>query len=149
MFRRASLLIAIFIIALGSSSVATIRAEQIVWSGIIVASNSGPPEPTAPELAPLEGTLRQVFGYNRFHLIGEARKILKSGEEDWLATTKYFALRIDARGQKAGAYVLNLKLFQENKMLLETSAQLSKASPLVIRGPQIGDGQLVIVLVLQ
>jgi hypothetical protein len=148
MLRRASLLIAIFIIALGSSSVA-IRAEQTVWSGIIVASNSGPPDSTAPELAPLEETLRQVFGYNRFHLIGEARKILKSGQEDWLATTKYFALRVDARGQKAGAYVLNLKLFQENKMLLETSAQLSKASPLVIRGPQIGDGQLVIVLVVQ
>jgi hypothetical protein len=148
MFRRASLLIAVFIIALGSSSVA-VRAEQTVWSGIIVASNSGPPDPTAPELAPLEETLRQVFGYNRFHLIGEARKILKSGEEDWVATTKYFALRVDARGQKAGAYILNLKLFQENKMLLETNAQLSKASPLVIRGPQIGDGQLVIVLVVQ
>jgi hypothetical protein len=148
MFRRASLPIAIFIIAFGSSSVA-IRAEQTVWSGIIVASNSGPPDPTAPELAPLGGTLRQVFGYNRFHLIGEARKVLKSGEEDWLATTKYFALRVDARGQKAGAYILNLKLFQENKMLLETNAQLSKASPLVIRGPQIGDGQLVIVLVVQ
>ncbi|HEY2102896.1 MAG TPA: hypothetical protein VGH08_06555 [Chthoniobacterales bacterium] len=148
MFGRSSLLIAIFIIALGGSSIA-IRAEQTVWSGIIVASNSGPPDATAAELVPLEGTLRQVFGYNRFHLIGEARKVLKSGEEDWLATTKYFALRVDARGQKAGAYVLNLKLFQENKMLLETNAQLSKASPLVIRGPQIGDGELVIVLVVQ
>lgn len=148
MFGRSSLLIAIFMIALGSSSIA-IRAEQTVWSGIIVASNSGPPDATAPELVPLEGTLRQVFGYNRFHLIGEARKVLKSGEEDWLATTKYFALRVDARGQKAGAYVLNLKLFQENKMLLETNAQLSKASPLLIRGPQIGDGELVIVLVVQ
>jgi hypothetical protein len=32
---------------------------------------------------------------------------------------------------------------------LETKARLSKASPLVIRGPQVGDGQLVIVLVVQ
>ena len=101
------------------------------------------------ELTPVETTLRQLFGYTRLHLIGEARKTLKSGQEDWLATTKYFALRVDARGQKDGAYVLNLKLLQENKVLLETDAQLNKASPLVIRGPQIGDGQLVIVLMVQ
>ena len=100
-------------------------------------------------MPPVEATLRQLFGYTRLHLIGEARKTLKSGQEDWLATTKYFALRVDARGQKDGAYVLNLKLLQENKVLLETDAQLSKASPLVIRGPQIGDGQLVIVLMVQ
>jgi hypothetical protein len=148
MERRALLLIAIFAIALSSNSVAT-RGEQTVWSGIIIASNSGPPEPTPMELTPLEATLRQLFGYTRLHLIAEARKTLKSGQEDWLATTKYFALRVDARGQKDGAYVLNLKLFQEDKVLLETDAQLSKASPLVIRGPQIGDGQLVIVLMMQ
>ena len=147
MERRALLLIAIFAIAL-SSSVAT-RGDQTVWSGIVIASNSGPPEPTPAELTPLETTLRQLFGYTRLHLIGEARKTLKSGQEDWLATTKYFALRVDSRGQKDGAYVLNLKLLQEDKVLLETDAQLSKASPLVIRGPQIGDGQLVIVLMVQ
>lgn len=148
MLKRALSLAAITLVVFGSDSLAA-RTEQTVWSGIIVASNSGPPDPVPPQLAPLQETLRQVFGYSRFHLIGEARKTLKSGEEDWLASTKYFALRVDARGEKAGAYVLNLKLLQENKMLLETSAQLSKASPLVIRGPQIGDGQLVIVLVVQ
>jgi hypothetical protein len=148
MEHRALSLIAILTIALGSSS-ATTRAEQTVWSGIIIATNSGPPEPTPTELTPIEATLRQLFGYTRLHVIGEARKTLKSGQEDWLATTKYFALRVDSRGQKDGTYVLNLKLLQEDKVLLETDAQLSKASPLVIRGPQIGDGQLVIVLMVQ
>ena len=51
--------------------------------------------------------------------------------------------------QQVDAYVLNLKLFQEQKLLLETKARLSKASPLIIRGPQVGDGQLVIVLIVQ
>ncbi|HEY4757100.1 MAG TPA: hypothetical protein VIH43_00970 [Chthoniobacterales bacterium] len=97
----------------------------------------------------IEGTLRNLFGYSQFQLIGEARKTLKTGEEDWLAKSKYFSLRVDSRGEKAAAYVLNLKLFQEQKLLLETRAKLSKASPLVIRGPQVGDGQLVIVLVVQ
>ena len=56
--------------------------------------------------------------------------------------SKYFSFQVDSRGEKADAYVLNLKLFQEQKLLLETKAKLSKASPLVIRGPQVGDGQL-------
>src|SRR5438067_706653 len=123
--------------------------EQTVWSGLIIATNSPPTEPTPAEVTQIEGTLRKLFGYSQFQLIGEARKTLKTGEEDWLATSKYFSLHVDSRGEKADAYVLNLKLFQEQKLLLETKARLSKASPLVIRGPQVGDGQLVIVLVVQ
>src|SRR5207302_9633152 len=122
MERRALLLIAIFAVALSSSSVA-IRADQTVWSGIIIASNSGPPEPTPTELTPVEATLRQLFGYTRVQRIGEARKTLKSGQEDLLATTKYFALRVDARRPKAGGYVLNLRILQETRVLLDTNAQ--------------------------
>ena len=112
-------------------------------------SNSPPAEPTPAEITQIEGTLRKLFGYSQFQLIGQATKTLKTGEEDWLAASKYFSLQVDSRGEKADAYVLNLKLFQEQKLLLETKAKLSKASPLVIRGPQVGDGQLVIVLVVQ
>lgn len=136
-------------LAISLSSGAFARAEQTVWSGLLIASNSLPSEPTPAEVAKIEGTLRSLFGYSRVQLIGEARQTLKTGQENWQATSKYFALHIDARGEKAGAYVLNLKLLQEDKLLLETDARLNKASPLVIRGPQVGDGQLVIVLVVK
>ncbi|MBV9008253.1 MAG: hypothetical protein JO354_03665 [Verrucomicrobia bacterium] len=148
MSTRLKLLVAILAVVL-TSGVADAREEQTVWSGLLIASNSAPSEPTPAEIAHLEGTLRQLFGYSRIQLIGEARQTLKSGQEDWVATSKYFALHVDARGQKNGAYVLNLKLFQDKKLLLETDAKLNKQSPLVIRGPQVGDGQLVIVLVVQ
>jgi hypothetical protein len=144
---RLRLLIAILAFALGP--LAQARGEQTVWSGLLIASNSLPSEPTPAEVAKIEGTLRQLFGYSRLQLIGEARKTLKTGEEDWEAKSKYFTLHIDARGEKAGAYILNLRLYQEEKLLLETDARLNKASPLVIRGPQVGDGQLVIVLVVK
>ena len=147
MTRRLRWLVAL--VALALSGLAQAREDQTVWSGLLIASNSLPSEPTPAEIARIEGTLRQLFGYSRIQLIGEARKTLKTSQEDWLATSKYFALHVDARGEKAGAYVLNLKLFQEQKLLLETEAKLNKASPLVIRGPQVGDGQLVIVLVVQ
>ena len=143
---RLLLLIAILSVALSSGGS---LPEQTVWSGLIIATNSPPIEPTPAEVTQIEGTLRKLFGYSQFQLIGEARKTLKTGEEDWLASSKYFSLHIDSRGEKADAYVLNLKLFQEQKLLLETKARLSKASPLIIRGPQVGDGQLVIVLIVQ
>src|SRR6476469_5308915 len=146
---RARLLlpIAIFLVAIRSGGASL--PEQTGAGGLVIGTNAPPTEPTPAEVTQIEGALRKLFGYPQFQLIGEARKTLKTGEEDWLASSKYFSLHVDSRGEKADAYVLNLKLFQEQKLLLETKARLSKASPLIIRGPQVGDGQLVIVLIVQ
>ena len=72
-----------------------------------------------------------------------------TGLEDWLTSSKYFSLYIDAKGETDVGYLLKLKLFQEKSVLLEAETKLSKASPLVIKGPQVGDGQLLLVLVVQ
>ena len=134
-------------LAFDGSSVA--RAAESVWSGLVVASNAPQPTPIPAELNKLEGTLKGLFGYNQYQVIGQTRSTLKSGEEDWLASSKYFSLRVDSKAATRAAYVLNLQLFQEQKLLLETEAKLSKRSPLVIRGPQVGEGQLVLVLLVE
>jgi len=132
------------LIALHTAQAAT------VWSGLVMARNAAQPTPVPAQLDPIEGTLRGAFGYNQFEIIGEATKTLKSGEEDWLASSKYFSLHVDAKGETAHAgYLLNLQLFKEKELLLETDAKLSKRSPLVIKGPLVGDGQLLLVLVVQ
>ena len=97
----------------------------------------------------IEQPLKHLFGYNQFQVIGQSRKALKTGQEDWLATSKYFGLHVNARGESEAGYVLNLKLYKEKELLLETEAKLSKRSPLVIKGPQVGGGQLLLVLVVQ
>jgi len=115
-----------------------------------MANNVPQPTPIPAELTDLEGTLKHLFGYNQFQVIGQSRKTLRTGEEDWLATSKYFSLHVDSRPTKSdSSYRLNLQLFQEEKLLLETEARLSKRSPLVIKGPQVGDGQLVLLLVVE
>ena len=114
-----------------------------------MAENVAQPETIPAELAPLEQTLKHLFGYNQFQVIGESRKSLKTGEEDWLASSKYFGLRADSKGETKAGYVLNLKLFKEKELLLEWDTKLSKRSPLVIKGPQVGSGQLLLVLVVQ
>jgi hypothetical protein len=100
-------------------------------------------------LTRIEGSLKRFFGYNQFQVICQAQKRLKTGQEDWLATSKFFGLHVDARGETEAGYVLDLKLYKEKELLLETDAKLSKRSPLVIKGPQVGSGQLLLVLVVQ
>ena len=114
-----------------------------------MAENVAAPEPVPSELTRIEGLLKKFFGYNEFHVIGQSEKTLKTGQEDWLATSKFFGLQVDARGETPGGYVLNLKLYKEKELLLETEAKLNKRSPLVIKGPQVGGGQLLLVLVVQ
>ena len=44
---------------------------------------------------------------------------------------------------------MNLKLFQESNLLLEWEVKLSKERPIIVKGPQVGDGQLLLLLVVQ
>jgi hypothetical protein len=128
---------------------AVTQAGENVWSGIVIANNVAQPEPTPQELTRFQDTLKHLFGYNQFKLIGQSEKKLEKGDEDWTATSKYFALKVDSKGARDSGYVLDLQLLQEKKLLLETEAKLSKRSPLVIKGPQVGDGQLLLVLVVR
>ena len=125
------------------------QAAETVWSGLVIAENVAQPQAVPPELTRIEGSLKKFFGYNQFQVIGQSQKTLKTGQEDWLATSKFFGLHVDARGETPGGYVLNLKLYKEKELLLETDTKLSKRSPLVIKGPQVGGGQLLLVLIVQ
>jgi hypothetical protein len=144
-----SLAVVISVLVLTVTATQTSQAAEKVWSGLVMAENVTEPQPIPSELTRIEGLLKRFFGYNEFKVIGQSQKTLKTGQEDWLATSKFFGLHVDARGETQGGYVLNLKLYKEKELLLETEAKLSKRSPLVIKGPQVGGGQLLLVLVVQ
>ena len=144
-----SVAVVISVLVLTMTAPPALQAAETVWSGFVIADNVSQPQPIPSELTRIEGLLKKFFGYNQFQVIGQSQKTLKTGQEDWLATSKFFGLHVDARGETQGGYVLNLKLYKEKELLLETEAKLSKRSPLVIKGPQIGGGQLLLVLVVQ
>jgi hypothetical protein len=126
------------------------RGAQTVWSGLVIAHNVARPAPVSSELTYLEETLKDWFGYNQFEVIGQSRKVLVTGSEDWLAQSKYFSLHVDSKeGNDKTGYRVNLKLFQESNLLLEWEAKLSKERPIIVKGPQVGDGQLLLLLVVQ
>jgi hypothetical protein len=147
MGRSPAFLISFIVLALGATPV--LQGAETVWSGLVIAENVAQPKPIPTELTRIEGSLKKFFGYNQFQVIGQSQKILKTGQEDWLATSKFFGLHVDARGETEAGYVLNLKLYKEKELLLETDTKLSKRSPLVIKGPQVGGGQLLLVLVVE
>jgi len=146
---RRSLAFLITFVSLISVAASGLQGAETVWSGLVIAENVAQPQPIPSELTRIEGPLKKFFGYNQFQVIGQSQKTLKTGQEDWLATSKFFGLHVDAQGESAAGYVLNLKLYKEKELLLETDAKLSKRSPLVIKGPQVGSGQLLLVLVIQ
>jgi hypothetical protein len=144
-----SLAVVISVLVLTMTAAPASQAAEKVWSGLVMAENVTQPQPIPSELTRIERLLKRFFGYNEFQVIGQSQKTLKTGQEDWLATSKFFGLHVDARGETQGGYVLNLKLYKEKELLLETEAKLSKRSPLVIKGPQVGGGQLLLVLIVQ
>ena len=144
-----SLAFLIPLVSLIAGAASALQGAETVWSGLVIAENVAQPQPIPSELTRIEGTLKKFFGYNQFQVIGQSQKTLKTGQEDWLAISKFFGLHVDAQGESAAGYVLNLKLYKEKELLLETDAKLSKRSPLVIKGPQVGSGQLLLVLVIQ
>ena len=149
MQQRFILLIGIALAMMMGDAVAA-RTAQVVWSGLVIANNVAQPTPAPAELTRMENTLKELFGYNQFRVIGQSRKSLVTGSEDWLAQSKYFSLHVDSKeGSDRTGYLLNLKLFQEQSLLLETEAKLSKESPLIIKGPLVGDGQLILLLIVQ
>ena len=125
MHRRFHLLTGL-ILALILGDAASAGASRMVWSGLVIANNVAQPDEIPPELNRIEGTLKAWFGYNQFKVIGQSRKTLVTGSEDWLASSKYFSLHVDSKGETAAGYLLNLKLFQEKSVLLETEAKLGK-----------------------
>ena len=142
-------LIFTIVFALVISATGSLPAAQTVWSGLVIAENVAQPAPIPAQLTRLEQTLKELFGYNQFQVIGQSTKALKTGQEDWLAASKFFGLHVDARGETPAGYVVDLKLYKEKDLLLETETKLSKRSPLVIKGPLVGGGQLLLVLVVQ
>ncbi|HEY4273483.1 MAG TPA: hypothetical protein VGM65_15905 [Candidatus Udaeobacter sp.] len=146
MHRSLALITAVVVVM---SAAHSSHAAETVWSGLVIAENVSQPQPIPSELNRMERSLKRCFGYNQFQVIGQSQKVLKTGQEDWLATSKFFGLHVDARGESKGGYVLNLKLYKQKELLLETEAKLSKRSPLVIKGPQVGGGQLLLVLIVQ
>jgi hypothetical protein len=124
------------------------RAE-VIWSALILATNEPQPKPAPPELARYKPRLEKIFGYNHFELLNAQTRVMDTPDERWLIPGKDFSMRVSSKEEARKRYLLQLQLYRDKTLLVETEAKLAPESPLFIRGPLYGRGQLIIVILVQ
>lgn len=126
--------------------VPTTRAEDAIWAALVLATNEKPPKPVPKELGPFARSLKTVFGYNTFYLLGNKTKRLGPGSDVWIVPTKKVFLKVRNVARKENFYVLQLELYVKKKLVVTSDVKLGRGSPLYICGPAWGRGRLIFIL---
>jgi hypothetical protein len=121
-------------------------AGDRIWSTLALATVESSVAPVPRALSGLAPTIREIFGYNSLYLLGEKKRALFHGSEEWLMPTKEFFLKVQCLSQELTSYLVRIELYREKNLLLTTEARLAREAPLYIRGPQWGRGLLIFVL---
>jgi len=117
-----------------------------IWSALLLATKENPPSPIPVALEKFAPAIKKIFGYNSFYLLGEKKRNLVSGGEEWLVPSKEFFFKVQCLSREATSYTLRIELYRDKSLLLTTEAKLAKDAPLYIRGPVWGRGQLIFLL---
>jgi hypothetical protein len=139
---RGALAILVLLLACGRAEAEGDR----IWSALVLATKENPPSEIPAGLERFAATLRRIFGYNSLYLLGEKKRDLFSGGEEWLVPSKEFFFRVQSLSRNATFYTLRIELYRDKNLLLTTEAKLAKNAPLYIRGPAWGSGQLILLL---
>jgi hypothetical protein len=147
--RKAAIIVAIICAVLAIPRTTHAADAPSVWSGLVLATSEDHPKDAPPELRRFLNKLEGVFGYNQFELIGQHTEKMDDLTERWLIPSKEFYLRVATKVSTEKTYVLRLELFQGQRPLATFETRLAPQSPLFIRGPMCGGGQLIIVLLVK
>jgi hypothetical protein len=124
-----------------------------IWSAVLIANNVSKPKDPPPELRLIASRLKRVFGYNQFEIAGKDDAPIGDGEERKLTPSRAFWIDLKARKasikEARGGYLLNLRLYQNEKPIVDTVALIAPESPLFFRGPMHAKGQIIVALQIQ
>jgi len=144
---RFKLLLLLFLAGI-AAPLTGLAAGDVVWSAMIYASNGSAPLPPPPEIAAYSLKLQHIFGYNQFQILNQHRELMESRSENWLIPGNGFYLHVGAQKTR-GNYLLNLQLYQDQRLAVKTIALLARQSPIFLRGPLSAEGQLIIVVAVE
>lgn len=142
---KASLLLTVTIAIAMLSGTAQANSDRI-WAALVLATNETPARPAPAELEPFVGEMQKIFGYNSFYLLGNKRKKISAGTEEWLVPSKEFFLHVKCHNQESAAYDMSIDLYAKKELMFTSRVKLARDAPLYIRGPQWGKGQLLYIL---
>src|SRR5260221_2809078 len=100
---------------------APLRAEDRLWSAVVVGSNKGRAAEPPAELKAIMPRLKRLFGYSQFEIIGTDVKPVEDGAEFSLVPSANFWFSLKAREstikEARGGYLLNVELFHDKRSL--------------------------------
>jgi len=132
--------------ALAMVSAVAVQASDDIWSALVLATSETPPADVPQPLKTFSPTIKKVFGFNSLYLLGQKKRALDNGSDQWLVPSKDFFFQVTCLAQEPTHYHLRIALFRGKELLLTTEAKLARDAPLFIRGPQWGKGQLILLL---
>ena len=141
---RGAVAVAILLLAIGMQG-AKADGDRI-WSALLLATKEDPPGPVPRALEKFAPSVRKIFGYNSLYLLGEKKRDLISGGEEWLVPSKEFFFKVHCLSKEETSYSLRIELYRDKNLLVTTEAKLARDAPLYIRGPAWGKGHLIFVL---
>ena len=131
-------------LALAFAFVLPAKAEDKIWTAVVLATNAASPKETPKELRDSLPKLKRVFGYNQFEVIGSASDKIEEGSELRLTPTQSFWLQAKARRatskEARGGYLLSLQLLTKSgsswtpKRASPPAARSSSAAPSMEKG---------------
>lgn len=93
---------------------------------------------------PLRKGFDRLIGYRFYEKLGSATSKLESSYDQWLLPSKMFFLRFHRAAPEDKE--VTLELFKKKKSIFQGKFIPKKERPLIITGPQYGNGLLVLVL---
>lgn len=123
--------------------------DNKLWGAVLLATNDTAPKVLPVELKPFQTRLENVFGYDAFQLLGKSSHEISDDTEQWLIPGKTFSVRSVVQPTNDSNFRVELQLYQGKKEIVQTVAKLGPRSPLFIRGPLYGNGQLIIVIMVR
>ena len=83
---------AVLVLACGASG-ARAGGDRI-WSALILATKENTPSAIPGALEKFAPTIKKIFGYNSLYLLGEKKRDLFTGSEQWLVPSKEFFFKV-------------------------------------------------------
>ncbi len=123
--------------------------DSKLWGAVLLGTNGTTPKALPVELKPFQTRLENVFGYDSFQILGKSSLEISDNTEQWLIPGKTFSVRSVVKPTSDSNFRVELQLYQGKKDLVQTVAKLGPRSPLFIRGPLYGPGQLIIVIMVR
>lgn len=128
------------------ASLSPLAAEDSIWAALVLATNENPPREVPRKLQDFEPTIRDIFGYNSLYLLGQKKQTISAWSSDWLVPSSDFFFKITSLEKEPACYRVRIELFRDKSLLLTTESRLARNAALYIRGPQWGQGQLILLL---